>query len=194
MFWEVYRPVSGGVPKRLQSWVKGFPDNKMAKAWKVALTMKPMKNVALAAEYEHPAEMERRIQMKENIKQSSPERKSFKQYSEDAQTDQLKDRQEREKEQLSKKHDAENDKDKLRLTRKSNAKTEGVSPEVMKTKEKILKDLKKKKKVFDAEYGDKADDVMHGTAMNQAKKHHKVAEGRFGSELQRQLRLEVFSM
>jgi len=179
---------------RLQSWVKGFPDNKMAKAWKVALTMKPMKNVALAAEYEHPAEMERRIQMKENIKQSSTERKSFKQYSEDAQTDQLKDRQEREKEQLAKKHDAENDKDKLRLTRKSNAKTEGVSPEVMKTKEKILKDLKKKKKVFDAEYGDKADDVMHGTAMNQAKKHHKVAEGRFGSELQRQLRLEVFSM
>ena len=34
---------------------------------------------------------------------------------------------------------------------------------------------------------------MHGTAMNQAKKHHKIAEGRFDSELQRQLTLEVWS-
>ena len=34
---------------RLRAFVKSFPDNKMAKAWKTALTMKPMKNVALAA-------------------------------------------------------------------------------------------------------------------------------------------------
>ena len=36
----------------------------MAKAWKTALTMKPMKNTQLADEYEHPAEMEKRLEMK----------------------------------------------------------------------------------------------------------------------------------
>ena len=35
---------------------------------------------------------------------------------------------------------------------------------------------------------------MHGTAMNMAKKQHKVAEGRFQSELERQLQLEVLNM
>ena len=35
---------------------------------------------------------------------------------------------------------------------------------------------------------------MHGTAMNMAKKQHKVAEGRFESELTRQLQLEVLNM
>ena len=74
--------------------------------------------------------------------------KSFKEFTEDAQTDQLKDRQRKEKEQLSKKHDAENDKDKLRLTRKSNAKTEG-SDALMKTKEKLYKDLKPQRKEFE---------------------------------------------
>ena len=88
---------------RLLSWVKKYPDNKMAKAWHGALTMKPTK---LAAEFEHPIEFETRLQEREKMK-------SFKQFTEDAQTDQLKDRQEREKEQLAKKHDAENDKDKL---------------------------------------------------------------------------------
>jgi len=198
---------------RLKGWVKGFPSNKMAQAWKAALTMKPTK---LAAEFEHPIEFENRLQEREKMK-------SFKEFTEDAQTDQLKDRQEREKEQLSKKHDAQNDKDKLRLTRKSNAKTEGAvsaaqraaiaiskkknigkpgydkegkrlkeaSPEVTKTKEKIYKDLKPQRKEFEDKYGkEKADDVMHATAMNMAKKHHKIAEGRFQTELDRQLQLE----
>jgi predicted kinase len=167
---------------RLLSWVKKYPDNKMAKAWHGALTMKPTK---LAAEFEHPIEFETRLQEREKMK-------SFKQFTEDAQTDQLKDRQEREKEQLAKKHDAENDKDKLRLTRKSNAQSEGaVSPEVMKTKEKLYKDLKPQRKEFETKYGkDKADDVMHATAMNMAKKHHKISEGRFQTELDRQLQLE----
>ena len=35
---------------------------------------------------------------------------------------------------------------------------------------------------------------MHGTAMNMAKKQHKVAEGKFTSELTRQLQLEVLNM
>jgi hypothetical protein len=178
----------------------------MATAWKSALTMKPMKNVALAAEYEHPAEMDRRI------------------FSEDRVSDALKVKQTREREQLKKKHDTEKDRDRLRLTRLKNVETgqqnenraqqaaiaiakkksgkydkdgnkkENVSPEVMKTKEKIYKDLKKKRDYFEKEYGkDKADEIMHGTAMNQAKKHHKIAEGRFDSELQRQLTLEVWS-
>jgi len=167
---------------KLSSWVKSFPDNKMAQAWKTALTMKPMKSTQLAAEYEHPIDMEKRLEMK-----------SFKGYSEDVQSDNLKDRQKREREQLKTKHDNENDRDALRLTRKANAKTE-VSDAIMATKEKILKDLKKKKEYFKKEYGDKADEVMHGTAMNQAKKIHKVAEGRFQSELTRQLQLEVLNM
>ena len=198
---------------RLKSFVKSFPTNKMATAWKSALTMKPMKNVALAAEYEHPAEFDRRV------------------FSEDRVSDALKVKQSREREQLKKKHDTEKDRDRLRLTRLKNVETgqqnenraqqaaiaiakkksgkydkdgkkinashcssEGVSPEVMKTKEKIYKDLKKKRDYFEKEYGkEKADEIMHGTAMNQAKKHHKIAEGRFDSELQRQLTLEVWS-
>ena len=35
---------------------------------------------------------------------------------------------------------------------------------------------------------------MHATGMNMAKKQHKVAEGRFQSELTRQLQLEVLNM
>ena len=185
---------------KLSAWVKSFPDNKMAKAWKTALTMKPMKNTALAAEYEHPAEMERRLM--EQAKKPKSKKLKFDNplkgfpYNEDRVTDALKDKQEREKEQLRKKHDAEKDRDRLRQTRDKNRETqptESVSPEVMKTKEKIYKDLKKKKKYFDKEYGDKSKEVMHGTAMNQAKKQHKVAEGRFDSELERQLKLEALN-
>ena len=195
---------------RLRAFVKSFPDNKMAQAWKTALTMKPMKNVALAAEYEHPAEMEKRLE-------------------EDRVSDALKDKQEREKEQLKDKHDREKDRDRLRLTRLKNRDSDAqqdegksvnpaqqaaiaiakkksgkydkdgykkeVSDAVLATKEKIYKDLKKKRDYFEKEYGkDKADEVMHGTAMNMAKKQHKVAEGRFESELTRQLQLEVLNM
>ena len=193
---------------RLRAFVKSFPDNKMAKAWKAALTMKPMKNVALAAAYEHPAEMEKRLE-------------------EDRVSDALVDKQKREREQLKDKHDREKDRDRLRLTRLKNVQTgqqdEGkgvnraqqaaiaiakkksgkydkdgnkkeVSDEILATKEKIYKDLKKKREYFEKEYGDKADEVMHGTAMNMAKKQHKVAEGRFQSELERQLQLEVLNM
>ena len=101
---------------RLRGFIKSFPDNKMAQAWKTALTMKPMKNVALAAAYEHPAEMEKRLE-------------------EDRVTDALKDKQEREKEQLKDKHDREKDRDRLRLTRLKNRDSDaqqdegkGVSP------------------------------------------------------------------
>tara|TARA_B100000035_G_C20996530_1_gene552782 strand:- start:292 stop:1611 length:1320 start_codon:yes stop_codon:yes gene_type:complete len=185
---------------KISAWVKSFPDNLMAKAWKSALTMKPMKNTALAAEYEHPAEMERRLM--EQAKKPKSKKLKFDNplkgfpYNEDRVTDALKDKQDREKEQLKKKHDAEKDRDRLRQTRDKNRETqptESVSPEVMKTKEKIYKDLKKKKKYFDKEYGDKSKEVMHGTAMNQAKKQHKVAEGRFSSELERQLKLEALN-
>ena len=191
---------------RLRAFVKSFPSNKMATAWKSALTMKPMKNVALAAEYEHPAEFDRRV------------------FSEDRVSDALKVKQSREREQLKKKHDTEKDRDRLRLTRLKNVETgqqnenraqqaaiaiakkksgkydkdgnkkENVSDAVLATKEKIYKDLKKKKDYFEKEYGDKAKEVMHGTAMNMAKKQHKVAEGRFQSELERQLQLEVLNM
>ena len=166
---------------RLQSFVKSFPSNKMATAWKDALTMKPMKNVALAAEYEHPADMEKRL------------------FNEDEATDNLKDKQAREKEQLKIKHDRQMDADRRRLTRLKNrstnpTNTNEVSDAVMATKEKIYKDLKKKKDYFEKEYGDKAKEVMHGTAMNMAKKQHKVAEGKFTSELTRQLQLEVLTM
>jgi len=187
---------------KLSSWVKSFPSNKMASAWKTALTMKPMKNVALAAEYEHPADMEKRLM--EQAKKPKSKKLKFDNplkgfpYNEDRVTDALKVKQDREKEQLKKKHDSEKDRDRLRQTRDKNRETgvktnEDVSPEVIKTKEKIYKDLKKKKKYFDQEYGDKAKEVMHGTAMNQAKKIHKVAEGRFQSELTRQLQLEVLN-
>ena len=194
---------------RLRAFVKSFPDNKMAKAWKTALTMKPMKNVALAASYEHPAEFDKRL------------------FSEDATSDALKDRQAKEKEAMQKKHDREKDRDRLRLTRIKNTETgqqdEGkgvnraqqaaiaiakkksgkydkdgnkkeVSDEILATKEKIYKDLKKKRDYFEKEYGEKANEVMHATAMNMAKKQHKVAEGRFQSELTRQLQLEVLNM
>ena len=66
--------------------------------------MKPMKNVALAAEYEHPAEMEKRLE-------------------EDRVTDALVDKQKREREQLKDKHDREKDRDRLRLTRLKNVQT-----------------------------------------------------------------------
>jgi len=166
---------------RLRAFVKSFPSNKMATAWKSALTMKPMKNVALAAEYEHPIDMEKRL------------------FNEDETTDNLKDKQSREKEQLKIKHDREMDADRRRLTRLKNRSTNPtdtneVSDAVMATKEKIYKDLKKKKDYFEKEYGDKAKEVMHGTAMNMAKKQHKVAEGKFTSELTRQLQLEVLNM
>ena len=166
---------------RLRAFVKSFPSNKMATAWKSALTMKPMKNIALAASYEHPVDMEKRL------------------FNEDETTDNLKDKQSREKEQLKIKHDREMDADRRRLTRLKNRSTNPtdtneVSDAVMATKEKIYKDLKKKKDYFEKEYGDKAKEVMHGTAMNMAKKQHKVAEGKFTSELTRQLQLEVLTM
>ena len=192
---------------RLKAFVKSFPDNKMANAWKTALTMKPMKNIALAAHFEHPAEFDKRV------------------FSEDRVSDALKDKQEREKEQLKDKHDREKDRDRLRLTRLKNRddsnaqqdegvsraqqaaiaiakkksgkydkdgnKKEDASPELMKTKEKLYKDLKPQRKEFEKRYGkDKADDVMHATAMNMAKKHHKIAEGKYKTELTRQLQLE----
>ena len=166
---------------RLRAFVKSFPSNKMATAWKSALTMKPMKNIALAASYEHPVDMEKRL------------------FNEDDTTDNLKDKQSREKEQLKVKHDREMDADRRRLTRLKNRSTNPtdtneVSDAVMATKEKIYKDLKKRKDYFEKEYGDKAKEVMHGTAMNMAKKQHKVAEGKFTSELTRQLQLEVLNM
>ena len=166
---------------RLKAFVKSFPNNKMAIAWKSALTMKPMKDIALAASYEHPIDMDKRL------------------FNEDDTTDNLKDKQSREKEQLKVKHDREMDADRRRLTRLKNRSTNPtdtneVSDAVMATKEKIYKDLKKKKDYFEKEYGDKAKEVMHGTAMNMAKKQHKVAEGKFTSELTRQLQLEVLNM
>ena len=74
-------------------------------------------------------------------------------------------------------------------------KLDEASDEVMATKEKIYKDLKKKRKYFEKEYGkEKADDIMHGTAMNMAKKQHKVSEGKFKTELSKQFALEALSM
>ena len=166
---------------RLKAFVKSFPNNKMAIAWKSALTMKPMKDIALAASYEHPIDMDKRL------------------FNEDDTTDNLKDKHNREKQQLKTKHDREMDSDRRRLTRIKNrdtnpTDTNEVSDAIMATKEKIYKDLKKKKDYFEKEYGDKAKEVMHGTAMNMAKKQHKVAEGKFTSELTRQLQLEVLNM
>lgn len=69
-----------------------------------------------------------------------------------------------------------------------------VSPEVEKTKEKIYKDLKKKRDYFEKEYGAKADDVMHGTAMNMAKKQHKVESANYTTELSKQMALEALNM
>ena len=74
-------------------------------------------------------------------------------------------------------------------------KLDEASDEVLATKEKIYKDLKKKRKYFEKEYGkEKADDIMHGTAMNMAKKQHKVSEGKFKTELSKQFALEALSM
>lgn len=164
---------------RLQSFVKSFPTNKMASAWKDALTMRPMKNIALAAHFEHPAEFDKRL------------------FNEDERTDNLRDKQDREKEQLKVKHDREMDADRRRITRDKNRQTNPnnntneVSDVVMATKEKLYKDLKPQRKEFEKRYGkDKADDVMHATAMNMAKKHHKIAEGKYKTELTRQLQLE----
>tara|TARA_B100001057_G_scaffold214081_2_gene214462 strand:+ start:19495 stop:21177 length:1683 start_codon:yes stop_codon:yes gene_type:complete len=253
---------------RLQSFVKSFPTNKMATAWKSALTMKPMKNVALAAAYEHPADMDKRLfevsltpnmlrtdfpnvwatkdaklyrvlntlisqdgfvdnrkayaknpktymdTLRKIAKNPNKYVKSFgrnfpqyinkpkpqQAFSEDTRTDSLRDKQDREKEQLKVKHDREMDADRRRITRDKNRQTNPnnntneTSDAVMATKEKIYKDLKKKKEYFEKEYGDKASEVMHGTAMNMAKKQHKVAEGKFTSELTRQLQLEVLNM
>jgi len=208
---------------RLRAFVKSFPDNRMANAWKNALTMKPMKNIALAAEYEHPADMEDRVfgeglwdnirKKRERIKRGSGERMRKKgekgaptpdqiqrAKNEDATTDALKSKQSKEKEQLKIKHDREMDADRRRTTRIKNRatnpvdSTNEVSDSVMATKEKIYKDLKKKKDYFEKEYGDKAKEVMHSTAMNMAKKQHKVAEGKFATELTRQLQLEVLNM
>jgi len=69
-----------------------------------------------------------------------------------------------------------------------------VSPEVEKTKEKIYKDLKKKRDYFEKEYGDRADDVMHGTAMNMAKKQHKLESATYTTELSKQLALEALNV
>ena len=163
---------------RLKSFVKSFPNNKMAIAWKSALTMKPMKDIALAASYEHPIDMDKRL------------------FNEDDTTDNLKDKHNREKQQLKTKHDREMDSDRRRLTRIKNrdtnpTDTNEVSDVVMATKEKLYKDLKPQRKEFEKRYGkDKADDVMHATAMNMAKKHHKIAEGKYKTELTRQLQLE----
>jgi len=253
---------------RLRAFVKSFPSNKMATAWKSALTMKPMKNIALAAAYEHPADMDKRLfevsltpnmlrtdfpnvwatkdaklyrvlntlisqdgfvdnrkayaknpktymdTLRKIAKNPNKYVKSFgrnfpqyinkpkpqQAFSEDARTDNLKDKQSREKEQLKVKHDREMDADRRRITRDKNRDTNPnndtneTSDAVMATKEKIYKDLKKKKDYFEKEYGDKAKEVMHGTAMNMAKKQHKVAEGKFTSELTRQLQLEVLNM
>ena len=114
---------------RLQSFVKSFPTNKMASAWKDALTMRPMKNIALAAHFEHPAEFDKRL------------------FNEDERTDNLRDKQDREKEQLKVKHDREMDADRRRITRDKNRQTNPnnntneVSDVVMATKEKLYKDL-----------------------------------------------------
>lgn len=253
---------------RLRAFVKSFPSNKMATAWKSALTMKPMKNIALAAAYEHPADMDKRLfevsltpnmlrtdfpnvwatkdaklyrvlntlisqdgfvdnrkayaknpktymdTLRKIAKNPNKYVKSFgrnfpqyinkpkpqQAFSEDARTDNLRVKQDREKEQLKVKHDREMDADRRRITRDKNRDTNPnndtneTSDAVMATKEKIYKDLKKKKDYFEKEYGDKAKEVMHGTAMNMAKKQHKVAEGKFTSELTRQLQLEVLNM
>ena len=50
--------------------------------------------------------------------------------------------------------------------------TKELPPEVLRYKEKAFKDLKKSKEDFVKRYGDRADDVMHGTAMQMAKKKY----------------------
>ena len=115
--------------------------------------------------------------------------------------DRVKDKQEREKETLAQRHADEMDDAKekdfkdAQDEKKRERMRDEASDEVMATKEKIYKDLKKKRKYFEKEYGkEKADDIMHGTAMNMAKKQHKVAEGKFKTELSKQFALEALSM
>ena len=62
------------------------------------------------------------------------------------------------------------------------------------TKEKIYKDLKEKKDYFEKEYGEKVERSNAWNCNEYGKKQHKVAEGRFQSELTRQLQLEVLNM
>jgi hypothetical protein len=50
--------------------------------------------------------------------------------------------------------------------------TKELPPEVLKYKEKVLIDLKKSKEDFVKRYGDRADDIMHGTAMQMAKRKY----------------------
>ena len=115
--------------------------------------------------------------------------------------DRVKEKQEREKETLAQRHADEMDDAKekdfkdAQDEKKRERMRDEASDEVMATKEKIYKDLKKKRKYFEKEYGkEKADDIMHGTAMNMAKKQHKVAEGKFKTELSKQFALEALSM
>ena len=115
--------------------------------------------------------------------------------------DRVKQKQEREKETLAQRHADEMDDAKekdfkdAQDEKKRERMRDEASDEVMATKEKIYKDLKKKRKYFEKEYGkEKADDIMHGTAMNMAKKQHKVAEGKFKTELSKQFALEALSM
>ena len=49
---------------------------------------------------------------------------------------------------------------------------EDLSPKILKYKEKAYRDLKKSRDDFVKRYGDRADDVMHGTAMQMAKKKY----------------------
>ncbi len=115
--------------------------------------------------------------------------------------DRVKDKHSRERDQLKQRHANELDtaKEKDFKDAQDQKKRERVrdeeSDEVLATKEKIYKDLKKKRKYFEKEYGkEKADDIMHGTAMNMAKKQHKVSEGKFKTELSKQFALEALSM
>ena len=50
--------------------------------------------------------------------------------------------------------------------------TKELPPEVLKYKEKAYKDLKKSRDDFEKRYGDRADEIMHGTAMQMAKRKY----------------------
>ena len=50
-----------------------------------------------------------------------------------------------------------------------------VPKKVMVDKEKFYKELKKERSKFKADYGDKADSIMHATAMNMAKRKHGIS-------------------
>ena len=49
-----------------------------------------------------------------------------------------------------------------------------VPKKVMVDKEKFYKELKKERSKFQDDYGDKADSIMHATAMNMAKRKHGI--------------------